>query len=374
MGNNKLPQCGTCEPMCQYAPKCAIPYAAEPSTEGMYVNFGNGGKYCKSIYYSNKYTTITNSLYNVSGTFGVNEGIPVAVWNDVTCCAYSQFPVPYYLQGQDGNTETCQVIYLVSVYDGNNPQTTTASPVLGLDSKTTVIGDTSDMFVKGVFPIFPVSASENDIDDTTTQYHIVTNGLIDISVKVGATKVSGQGDTMFTEVLEVNDVINVFCKVPLCFSTFRLRHLGTEVAEDTPVYMTFIKNACKEFSVGLLHGIAGTFTAGQNFPSDDAEVSFEWTSYKMVGAKGQGCPLGTPTNVADKLVKSFFNDIYAASSSLSTSTVATLSLLAAGVPISPGELTAAQQLQVVADSSASLVAMWRAGVVAFNAFILSLES
>lgn len=374
MVNSKLPKCGTCEPTCPYQPRCQIPYAAEPSTDGMYINFGNGGKYCKSVFYSNRYTTVVNSLYNISGTFGVNEGVPVAVWDDVTQTAYTQYPVPYYLQGQDGNTQNSQVIYLTSLFDGPNPQTTVAAPILGEDSKTTVVGDTSDLFIKGVFPIFPVSAAVGDVDDVYTQFHIVTNGLIDLAVKVGATKVAGRTD-MFTEVVEVLDVANLYCKVPLCVKTFRLMPLGVVPATDPPVYMSFVKNACKEFSVGLLHGKAGTFEAGQTFPDADSDTTFEWVSYRMVGAKGHGCPMSSPEKTTADMATTLFSNVFATASTLEDSTVATLGLSTVGTtpaPVTPGDLTTAQQNTMVGESSNSLVKMWATGVDTFNAFLLAL--
>lgn len=340
----------------------------------MYVNLGNGSLFCKSVYYSNRFTAVTNSIYGVNGIFGVNKGVPVAVWNSVTNAAYSQYPVPYYLQGQDGNTTNSQVIYLGSIYDGPNPQITLAAPQMFVDTNLTMIGDSSDLFAKDVIPLFPVSASQEDLDGTVSQYHIVTNGVVDIRVKVAATQVASFPGNLYTYVSEVDDITNVACPVPLAISTFRLKAIGSTNLANA-VYMTFIKNGCMEFSVGLLHGIVGTFGGGGVYPPPNAPVAYQWTPINMIGLKGQGCPIMPPDVLLSDLSKSFFDDIYAAQSVMMGNTVATLGLLPGGAlpSVTPGTLTSAQRQTVITSASEAMVTMWNTVVTDFNAYILSLQ-
>ena len=376
MGKSKaktLPECGTCEPLCPKMEKCLIPYQKMPSLDGMYINFGTGETFCKSVMYSNCYTTVTNSLHNFSGTVGVNDGIPTAVWNNAACEPYVNFPVPYYLREVDGNTKNNNIVILTSLYDGNNKQLVVTKPTLSLDSNTTVIGDVSDRFVKGVFPIFPITASTLDVSDTKSMFHYVTRGTIDIAVSVQSTKWAGQGDTLFTKIVEVLDVTNPCCKVPLAFTTFKLQSFGSSEDPGTPEFMTFIKNACCEFSVGLYHGLSAESEPGQIYPDDDEDVEYEWPDYNMVGAKGHGCPLSEPNQLTSLFATDLLNGIYATQSSMIDSSIANLKLMNGAVEVTPGNLTSAQKLQLVQDTSESLVDMWRDGTTVFNAFIVSLK-
>lgn len=372
--NQCLPPCGSCEPMYPYRPQCAIPRSCEPSCEGIYVNLCDRSLYCKSVFYSDNYTTITNSVYAISGTFGVNNGVPVAIWDEAACEAYVQFPIPFYLQelGKNSNTASEAITILTALYDGNNQQSAVAAPALGVDCKTTAIGDTTGRFVKSAFPIFPVSASIQDIDGNVSMFHIVSSAGIDIRVSVAATKFQGFGESLFTKVVAVEDITNPCCKVPLNFSTFRLQSFGTEDAQATPVFFTFVMNSCCEFSLGLFHGDAAGTPAASIFPADDSNTEFTWPQYNMVGVKGGPCPLADVDTLNGKFGRQMLDTIYAQMSSLFGSANVTLQMLLGAVVTPPGDLTTVQIQQMVHDSSESLVQMWRDGVTDFNAFLLTL--
>lgn len=374
--NNKkcLPLCGSCEPRYQYRPQCVIPRACAPSCEGVYVNLCDRSLYCKSVFYSDNYTTITNSIYAVSGTFGVNSGVPVAIWDEAGCEPYATFPIPFYLQElyKNSNTANETITILSAIYDGNNSQTTVSAPKLGLDSKTTAIGDTADRFVKSAFPIYPVSASQLDVDGSVSMFLIVSTGGINIRVTVAATKWQGYGDTMFTKVVGVDDITNPCCRVPLNFTTFRLQSFGTPDDDPTPVFFTFVMNSCSEFSLGLFHGLAAATPAGSYFPSDDSDVEFTWPQYNMVGVKGGPCPLADVDSLNAKFGKQMLDNTYAAMASLFGSGNVTINMLLGAVVTAPGDFTVANIQQMVHDSSESLVNMWRTGVNDFNVFLLTL--
>ena len=385
MGKKSLPKCGTCEPVCPYQAKCSIPYEPCPSTDGMYINIGNGEKYCKSVFISNKFTTITNSLYNFKGTVGVNSGIPTAVWNNATCTPFVSYPVPYYLQEMDGNTKNNNMILMSQVYDGNNSQVAVADPVLATDSNTTIIADVADRFVKGVMSIFPVTASKFDVDDNVSMFKIISKGTVKLRVTVQATRVvtAASDETMFTKVIAVDDISNPCCKIPLSFTTFRVQSLGENpvpsevdpVEDYAPVYMTFVKNSCCEFSVGFFHGLAADVPAGQVYPAVDAEdpIEYEWPDYTMVGAMGDGCPLNEPNQLTSLYCGVLADQIFSMEGALNSSTVATLKLLdSMDAEVQPGNLTSAEKMSLVNSASESLVNMWRQGVNAFNAFIVDI--
>ena len=120
--------CGQCESVCQYKPKCALPIEPTCTNEGVYINVCNGEKYCKSVYISNRFTRIVNSLYNFSGIVGCVDGYPFAIWNMASGSPFVSYPVPYYLEELDGTVKNNTITLVTQIYDGGNDQLTITTP------------------------------------------------------------------------------------------------------------------------------------------------------------------------------------------------------------------------------------------------------
>lgn len=376
--SSQTPVCGTCQPLCAYTPKCTIPFAAEQSPAGMYVNMGNGSLFCMSVYYSNRFTNMTNSVYSIDGIFGVNKGLPIAVWDNVTNAAYVQYPVPYALQGQDGNTLNGQIIYINSLLNGNVSMMTVNPPVISTDTTVTMIGDTSDLFTKDAFPLFSASASAQDINGKVTSYRFTTNGIIDIRVRAANTTIKiANVDTEVTYISEVDDITDPACPVSLWTSTFKVIPLGRNIDNSgtaptiPPVYMTFVRNACREFSVGIVHGISGSFDPGQSFPSS-THPSIEWKPMTMLGIKGQGCPIQPMDTVQSDLAKTLFKTIFSYQQMIISEPSNSLTLSVNSTPLAIGEVTIPQREQIIYDSSLAMVDAWSDYIADFNSFISGL--
>jgi len=377
MGKNSKPKCGTCEVLCPYQSKCVIPLEPECGTQDMYVSYDGKSKRCKSVYISRKYSLVTDSHHKFKGTVGVNDGVPTGLWNSVSCRPFVNYQVPFFLKESNGSVQNDNIIVLSQLFDGAPSMTAIANPVLGLDTNTTLIGDSSDSFVKGVFSIFPITASQFDVEDTVTMYKIVQKGSYRLRVTVQATKIvddSVPDDTLFTKIVAIDDITSCDYRVPLCFTTYKLCPLGTGAPfgvgteNIAPVFMTFVKNACCEYSVGFFHGLAAGFPAGQLFPDDsvDTTVHFELPSYSMVGANENGCPFVSPASLSEMYGDLLARKIYADQTSVAAST-AELILEIAATPVLPGDLTNVQKDLLVHANSEALVDTWRQGVNSFNA-------
>jgi hypothetical protein len=376
MGKTNKPLCGTCEVLAPYKERCTIPLEGSTSTQDVYLSYDGKTKRCKSVYISRKTTLVTDSHHKFKGTVSVNDGIPTGLWNSVTCRPFINFPVPYIIKEHDGTVCTDDCIVMTQLFDGTSPMTTVANPCLGLDSSTTLIGDSSERFVKGTFPVYPVTASPEDIDNVVTMYKIVSKGSYRIRVTVQATKIvddSVPDDTLFTKIVAVDDVTSCDYRVPLCFTTFKLCPLGNGAPFGTgddqvaPTFVTYVKNACGEYSLGLFHGLVATFTGGQVFPDDCAPetINLELPCYTMVGAHGEGCPFLTSADLTEKFGDVACRQYWANATAVEDSPDITLVLTVDGIVV-PGELTHAAKDKLVHAMSESLVHMWRKAVNSFN--------
>lgn len=377
-----LPQCSTCELQCAWTIPCDIPMT--PNVNLPSYKKGNcGGMYCQSTMVVRNYICVEKSTFSVNGIFGVNNGIPSAAWNKAACKPYVSFPVPYYLVNNNGTTQNGTLVVLSSVYDGTNNQKVVADPKLELDSSLTVIGDTQYQFVKNVIPIFPTSASDKDVDGVMSSFD-VTDPLnrLNLKVKVEAETVEGQGTTMFTKVHSVQDMnygVSVCAPgclpavgLPMDICTFKLESLGTSEEAQVPVYMTFAKNICKEYSVAFFHSVAAVTTAGVEYPPTGKV--FTIPMYKMVGGSGTPCPNVTPASLLELYTKDMFDDIFSKSCALSSSLVATLQLIAGGSEVTPGNMTTSDKESLVHTASNSMLEMWKSGVDDFNAAMVAINT
>lgn len=383
MGKKK-PNCGTCELLCKYKPGCVIPFEEPCSNKDMYVSYDGKTKFCKSVRISLKYTHIINSIHRINGTFGVNDGVPSAEWNNVSCSPYVSYPVPFYLEEIECNTRSDNIIVASQMFDGTTSMETVANPVLGLDTNSLVVGDSSDRFMKDVFSVYPISASQYDVDDNVSVYRIFSKGTYKMRVTVQATKIVDplvtNEDLLFTKVLCVEDISCCDYRVPLMFNTFQLKPLsvgtpfGTTDLTTAPVYMTFVKNKCCEYFMGLFHGIAADFPAGQFFPDPCAEdpVEFELPSYNIIAAAGEGCPFVSPSTLTTMYSGTVCRQLFANACSVSDDPNLDLQLEIGGVPITPGNMTTVQKEQVVYAMSEALVNCWRTAVNTFNDMMVAL--
>jgi hypothetical protein len=383
MGKKK-PECGTCEKLFKYQAGCTIPFETPCSNKDMYVSYDGKTKFCKSVRISIKYTHIINSIHKVNGTFGVNNGVPSANWNDVTCAPYVSYPVPFYLQEIDGNTRNDNIIVASQLFDGTTSMENVANPVLGLDTNSIVVGDSSDRFMKDVFSVYPVTASKFDVDDNVTTYMIYAKGSYKMKVVVQATRLVDSNvtsdDLMFTKVVCVEDLSCCDYRVRLLFNTFQMKPLstgtpfgGTDLT-SAPVFITFVKNKCCEYFMGLFHGVAAEFPAGQSFPDKEAEdpVEFELPSYNVIAAAGEGCPFVSPATLTSVYADNVTRQLFANSCTLADDPDLGLQLEIGGAPITPGNMTTVQKEQVVYAMSEALINCWRTAVNVFNDAMVAL--
>lgn len=379
MGKSKKQCQVTCLPACQpclapvpYIPDCDIPDSCPPVCDPVYQIPCSGGTYCQSTTKTSSCTKVVDSRYAVNWTIDVHQGVPSGVFNDGDCVPLVTAPVPYYLQEMNGNTKSENLVMATSAYTGCGEETSIAAPVLGVDYDNMIISDTGNRFFLGAIPLYFVTASTGDTDDSWSLFSICSPELlINVNVAVQATTYAGETQTL-TKIACIENMAGD-CPEELNFKTFRMRPLRCEsdtLQQPNPVFVTMILSKCCKFTMGLIHGVAIDTTSGGTYGSGDVEI--EWCRYNMiVGKADTACSTKDVAHLLKVYDSTMFNEIYTQQISLTASTIATLSLLLqpGGVPIAPGNLTAAQRTIMVKESSASMVKMWADAVDTFNLFI-----
>ena len=373
--------CVPCEPRKKYVPDCCIPLSSTQCCDPMYIGLCDGSVYCQETTVPDNNTRILDTRFNVDIVVSVNQGIPTGVFDNGNCTPLSNFPVPYYLQELSGNTRCDDVLLVNNVLNCKCDQTDIAKPVLGEDTSIAVVGDLGNRFALNPIPMFFVTASTGDTDCTYSMFRIKRPVLcMDLRITTQAATIAGLTETV-TKVVCVEDITSP-CRVPLQFTTFRVLPLESfddniDSHQVNPVFWTLVKNTCCKYSVALVHGVAVDTTAGLRYPRDDEcccsddSVEVEWPCYTLVAGKGKGCSVKEPSCLVKLFDCVLFNGIYAISSVLSESTVATLDLIsvATSLPVTPGDLTASQRNTMIKEASLSLVQMWATAIDAFNVYI-----
>lgn len=366
--------CQPCQPNVKYVPKCVIPQSTCGPTDNLFQTICNGSVYRQSVTSPDSTTHVLDTRFGVDMIVSVNNGIPSSIFNVGTCSPSVDYPVPVYLQEISGNTKSDDYIYINNVLDSAADQTEITVPELGVSTNTALVGDVGNRFNTGVVPMYNVTSSTSDTGGTYSVFTICNPSLhLNLRVTTYAVTLAGE-DNPITRVKCVEEMSTGSCPTSLCFNTFRMAPIAPPPESSAgPVEVTFVKNLCGQFSIGLVHGKAADTVAGQFYPrceDEDDQVEIEWESYNMVVCRGTGCPSVDPSQLVNAYDNNLFNEIYATASSLVTSSVANVVIeLKDGSKIEPGNLKVSQRAAMTKESSDSLVVMYSASIDKFNQYI-----
>lgn len=367
--------CKSCAPSYKYTPKCVIPQSTCWPTDNLLQTPCNGSVYRQSVTSPDSTTHVLDTRFGVDMIVSVNNGIPSSIFNVGTCSPSVDYPVPVFLQEISGNTKSDDYIYLNNVLDPAANQTEILSPELGVSTTTALVGDVGNRFALGVIPMYNVTSSTSDTGGTYSTFTICNpNHFINLRITTHSVTLAGE-DLPITRVKCVED-ISPDCPsgTALHFNTFRMAALSPSGEANTgTVEVTFVKNVCGEFSIGLVHGQAADTVAGQCYPrqdDDDEQVQIEWETYNMVVCRGTGCPSVDPSQLVNIYDNNLFNGIYSTASSLVNSTIANVIIeLKDGTKIEPGNLKVSERAIMTKESSESLVQMYFDSIDKFNQYI-----
>lgn len=314
---------------------------------------------------SNKCLLVRNSYYNVGAVVSNNEGFPDAIWDLTTHAPFSTYSVPYLLKNSDGGITSTDYMQVNQIYGGKSLQTTAANPTLGETTTKGVVADNNNLFVPNVVPLFPISASDQDVDGSESKFLYSGIGF-KVALSVAAVDMTVNGTTTkVTKVTKAEEVINECTKVPLYFKTYKLYPLGSESVTENPVFFTFVRTATScQYIMGVYHSVAAADAPGTIVPSESTS-NLVIPQYELVVAKSNDCNESSEDNLTNVFANHLSDTIYALETG--TNSNPTTKVLLDGPAAYPGGLDAGQKVTLVNLYSQSLINAWGQSVLDFNA-------
>lgn len=333
-------------------------------------------------------------------TFG---GVAKGAYNNKSAEYITSYPVPVALSQSSGNVGYGNNMYLTPYRSKDGLVGSSGDPSLLDEMRTMVIGDTCDLFEHCPMPLYIVGSSEDDNEYQHTSIRINDDELcIDIKVETSSFLQGTVGAT--NQVTQVEKVFDLTkrkkgCKDFKClkFCTFLLHTVYDVNVPAAHIYITFVKNSCGKFYIGLLHGAAAAAVdvpAGGIFPKPKCSGNYKavtWEKYTIVPVPIKCKSAIRSDDLREKVLEAFYESVSVAQTTItpnidiaiggggvrmvifeSSDTVVIDDTTTIAAQTAVENLTTANKIVSYNYASDALITAFVSAITAFNALLASL--